>query len=494
MTKKRLTALTSMTVVFALSTAALTACSSTTNSAAPNANPSLATSQDGSTSDSQVYDPFYLIGSNYAANSTVTVTIYPNNQKTGAVFTKDYAVNGAGSLAAIVDFTTDVKPGGYDAYTTLKGSQLAKADFNFLGSRTSSIARVVTKGATGAFISPITVGGGLYIAQSRSGGQIYEWRLGNLPTNPSATPVVIEPQETSTPDIAANVKMEQIALDNKKQNIFISKKAQNGNVVGGNSVWTYGWKDGAQGAGTNLAGLPTYGGDGSQAWPGNNAQAATDYTYAAGHFPKPNGSTSPTKVAIGNGGGVAQASNGYLYFGSLQSGCLYKQNMSTAQTWAIYCIPSWGAGNQNQSIYSLDTDNAGNVYAIYQGSTDNNTIIIKIVPGGDGQTTDKLSAIQLSGFARSVGLAVANDGKRIFADGVPLKQYDTNNTNTILEVDNPVWGDIANPTQTTPLATTLPGAYNETWLTGMTLVDKGGNKGDRLYIADNANGFWIYYL
>jgi hypothetical protein len=168
--------------------------------------------------------------------------------------------------------------------------------------------------------------------------------------------------------------------------------------------------------------------------------------------------------------------------------------MATKQTWAIYCIPSWGAGNQNQSIYSLDNDKAGNIYAMYQGSTDNNTIVLKIVPGGAGQTSDKIQALQLTGFARSVGLAVNADGSRIFADGVAMSQYDTNNTNAILEVNNPTWGTPEKPAANTPIATTIPGAYNETWLTGMTLVDKGGNKGDRLFVADNVSGFWIMYL
>ena len=44
----------------------------------------------------------------------------------------------------------------------------------------------------------------------------------------------------------------------------------------------------------------------------------------------------------------------------------------------VYCIPSWGANNQNQSVYSLAEDGSGNVYAAYQGATDNNTVVLKI--------------------------------------------------------------------------------------------------------------------
>ncbi len=36
--------------------------------------------------------------------------------------------------------------------------------------------------------------------------------------------------------------------------------------------------------------------------------------------------------------------------------------------------------------------------------------------------------------------------------------------------------------------------YGAPWLTGLTLLDKGAEKGDKVYVADNSNGFWIMYL
>ncbi|MFN8125316.1 MAG: hypothetical protein U0R64_02205 [Candidatus Nanopelagicales bacterium] len=359
----------------------------------------------------------------------------------------------------------------------------------------STIAHVVTKDGTGSFISPVLQSGRIFIAQSKSGGSITSWQLTDLPKAGSASPVTVAPTDSSIPDMSSNAKMEQIAFTPNNSSLYITKKAINGSQGGANSVWKYDWNSNAtKGSGTNLAGLDQPGGDGSQAWPGNNAKAAIDYTYAAGHFPKPDGSTTPTKVAIGNGGGVAQAGNGFVYFGSLQSGCVYKQDPKSSQTWAVYCIPSWGAENQNQSIYSLDTDKAGNVYAIYQGATDNNTIILKITPGGAGQTSDKIQAIQLKGWARSIGLAVTADGNRIFADGTSMAQYDQANTNSLLQVDKPTWGTPEAPTQVTPTATQIPAIGSTPWLTGIGLLDKGGSKGDRVYIADNTNGFWIVYL
>lgn len=357
----------------------------------------------------------------------------------------------------------------------------------------ANLSHVVTQDGAGAFISPVLRGGNLYIAQSRSGGSIYQWQLSDLPKSPTGgKAVTVQPKSTSTPQIASGVKMEQIAFDANNQNMFISKKSTNG-ADGGNSVWKYPWgSKGTTGSGVNLAGLPTWGGDGAQAWPGNNAAAAIAYTQA--HFPPPAGTMDPTGQAIGNGGGVALAGNGFLYFGSLQSGCVYKQNLTTKQTWYVYCIPSWGANNQNQSIYSLDTDKAGNVYAMYQGSTDNNTIVLKIIPGGDGQQSDKISALQITGYARSVGLAVNADGTKIFADGVSMAQYSTHNTNTVLQINNPKWGTPEQPAANTPIATTIPDTYGTPWLTGLNLVDKGGNKGDKVYIADNTSGFWILYL
>lgn len=358
----------------------------------------------------------------------------------------------------------------------------------------ANLTKVTPSTPTGSWMSPLLDGNDLFISQSSPDGNIARWDWKSVPKKPGTVAVTLDPVDKFRPDLADKIKMEQIALDNKSANLLVATKAPNGSVNGGNSVWTYPFaKQQTTGPGTNLAGLPTKGGDGSQAWPGNSAQAAIAYTYAAGHFPKPEGSTQPTTVATGNVGGVAQAKNGFLYFGSMQSGCVYKQNMATSQTWAIYCIPSWGANNQNQSVYSLDDDRDGNVYALYQGSTDNNTIILKIKPGGNGQNSDTIQALQLAGYARSVGLAVTDDGSTIFANGVPMSLYEVNNTNTILTVNKPQWGTPESPTQIKAEAVIVPGAYNETWLTGMTIRDKGGTKNDRLIIGDNVNGFWVYY-
>ena len=475
---------------------ALAGCSASNNSVTAQ-NPTLSVSQDGITNDSSVYNPFYVIGSNYAASSTVTVGIYAMGTKTNPIYTQDATSSATGTLSTLIP-GEKIAAGDYTAIATVKGTQVATQNFTDQGSRNGALTHVAGAGVPGQFVSPMVVGNNLYVAQSTNGGAIYRWQVNDLPKSPSATPVAVAPTDNWKPSIPANVKMEQIVLDTAKNNIFISKKAMNGSATGGNSVWSYPWSGtSGSGDGTNLAGLPTYGGDGSQAWPGNTAQAAQAYTYAPEHFPKPDGTKNPTGSAIGNGGGVTQiakSGTNYLYFGSLQSGCVYKQNMTSKQTWAIYCIPSWGANNQNQSIYSLDSDTKGNVYAMYQGSTDNNTIILKIAAGGDGQSSDTIQAAQLTGFARSVGLTVNADGTRIFANGVSMKQYDSQNTNTILEVNSPTWGTPEKPAALTPIATVIPGAYNETWLTGMTLVDKKSNKGDRLYIADNVGGFWIFYL
>ncbi len=491
--------------------AALGGCSATSNSASPNAAATLHASQDGTTTDTQVYNPFYMVGANYAASTTVTLTIYVNNTKTNPVFSSDVPTSASGALSYLVNPATPIPAGDYDAYTYTKGTttQLAKEDFTDLGPRSGSVAHVVTDAKTpaGAFFSPAIRSNQLYISQSANGGQLYRWPVSKLPTKPSATPVVVAP-ETSAPQVASGVKMEQIAFDSDNKNLFIAKKALNAGNLGGNSVWTYPWDTKnmtTTGAGTNLAGLATSNqGDGYYAW-GPNPSGGSIAAYNAKAFPPPDGTKTPTQVAIGNGGGVTETSftNGktatnYLYFGSLQSGCVYKQNMTTQQTWVDYCIPSLGVGNYNQSVYSLDTDKAGNVYAMWQGSQDNNTIIMKIVPGGDGQTTDKLQTLQIKNYMLSSGMAVNTDGTRIFADGSQTigGAAPTVNADTILELDNPVWGAVGSPDKpagNTPIATQLPQSVSP-WLTGLNLVDKSGNKGDKVYIADNNNGFWMFFL
>lgn len=372
----------------------------------------------------------------------------------------------------------------------------------------NGLTHVVTDAKTpvGAFFSPLIRGDDVYISQSKDGGSIYNWSAKSLPKSPTSDPVVAPPKSTWKPDVAGGVKMEQIAFDGKGANLLIAKKAIKAGNLGGNSVWSYPFKgEQTSGAGTNLVGLATsVQGDGYYAW-GPNPTVEAISAYNAKAFPQPTGTDAPTQAAIGNGGGVtiADYKNGkvsgtYLYFGSLQSGCVYKQNLASGQTWVDYCIPNLGSGNQNQSVYSLDTDSAGNVYAMFQGSVDaaGNTIILKIVPGGDGQSSDKIQSLQLPGYARSTGMAVNSDGSRIFANGVSVADYDKYQTNTILDIVNPVWGPAGapdKPAANKPVATTIPAA-SDPWLTGINLVDKKGNKGDLVYIADNNNGFWIVYL
>lgn len=152
----------------------------------------------------------------------------------------------------------------------------------------------------------------------------------------------------------------------------------------------------------------------------------------------------------------------------------------------VYCIPSWGANNQNQSVYSLAEDTVGNVYAVYQGASNNNTIVLKIKPSGS-QADDTVQAIQVDGWARTVGLAVNTDGSKLFVDGTSMKQYDTNNTNSILQIDDPKWGDVAAPTATKPSSVlTIPG---EPWLNGLAYDEAT----DIVYAADNTGGFWMNF-
>ncbi|MEI8081827.1 MAG: hypothetical protein WCI74_08285 [Actinomycetes bacterium] len=198
--------------------------------------------------------------------------------------------------------------------------------------------------------------------------------------------------------------------------------------------------------------------------------------------------TIPSAVSIGDGGGVVQAANGFYYFGSLQSGCIYKESSAADWETYVYCIPSWGAGGDNAATYSLAEDNSGHVYAIYQGTTDNNTIILRVTP--NGTSTDTVEALQLTAYARSVALAVSADGSRLWADGVSMTQYESSNANAILQIANPVWGSPVAPTPTKATATTLPGSAAEIWLMGMT-YDQANNT---LIIADNSGGFYLDFL
>ena len=68
-----------------------------------------------------------------------------------------------------------------------------------------------------------------------------------------------------------------------------------------------------------------------------------------------------------------------------------------------------------------------------------------------------------------------------------MKQYNTNNTNSILSVSDPKWGDVAKPTPTTPTSvTTIPG---EPWLTGLAYDEAT----DIVYAADNTGGFYMNF-
>ena len=274
-----------------------------------------------------------------------------------------------------------------------------------------------------------------------------------------------KPAASWQPSMPAGIKMEQINFNNAGDQLLITKKAKDINATGGNSVfsYTYGSGDGKQLVG-NIEpagnGYYTWGpGAGPDTDPHNTAEGAFKYTSKA--FP----TTTPTKVSIGDGGGVVQASNGWYYFGSLQSGCVYKMKEDASWATYVYRIPSWGANNQNQSVYSLAEDGSGNVYAAYQGATDNNTVVLKITPSGS-DNADAVSAIQVAGWARTTGLAVNSAGSKVFVDGTSMKQYNTNNTNSILAIDAPKWGDVKAPTATTPgSVVTIPG---EPWLTGIT--------------------------
>jgi len=490
-------------VVLVLGVGGLAACSSDTSSSSSNANQNFATNGDPASifisqygagepgEDSKVYTPFFVTGTKYSPNVAVAVAIFGKggSASQSAVYSTTTTSSATGTIS--VQIPGPLAAGSYEATTTVNKVQVAAKKFQSMGAnpRKPGTIHIAGKGVPGSLSYPVINNGNLYISQSANAGGIYRWPLTSLPTAPGAA-TALAPAGSWQPTVPDSVKMEQINFDNAGKNLLIAKKAISANVTGGNSVWSYPWT-GTQttGSGTQLIGNQEPAGNGFNTWgPGSglnpNSTAAVANEYTSKNFP----TTTPTKVSIGDGGGVVQAANGYYYFGSLQSGCVYKETADLKSASAVYCIPSWGAGGQNAATYTLTEDANGNVYAMYQGASDNNTIILKITPGGTGN--DKVEALQLTGFARSVGLAVSPDGSKLWADGVGMDQYQTNNTNTILTVTKPVWGTPDKPTATKAAPTVLPGSATETWLTGMT-YDQANN---RLIIADYAGGFYINFL
>lgn len=457
--------------------AGLTACGTASNSAAgANAGGgTLIVSQTaGGVAADQVTVPFYLNGSKFSSKTPVDLDVYAGGDTAAKpVFEATVTPDKNGSYAQQV--SAALTNSTYLATATVGGSVVSKQTFAVTGGKTGLTRVTWDKG--GATMSPALANGNLYIAGGGSGGKVSTWPLGSLPQTFTGDAVTLDPASTWQPKMPDGVKMEQINfLDGNKQ-LLISKKSTNANITGGNSAWVYDL--GSDSPGTNLIGNPEPAGNGYYAW--GSAYAAGVAEYNKANFP----AKEPTKVAIGDGGGVIQAANGRFYFGSLQSGCVYKEDKKGATAEVVYCIPNFGASNQNQSIYSLAEDGNGFVYAAYQGAEDNNTIILKIDTNGAGK--DKVQALQVSGWARTVGLAVSKDGSKIYLDGTSMKEYHEKNTNSIIELDDPTWGTTEAPAANKADAvTTIPGTP---WLLGMAL-DWNTNV---LYIADNNGGFWIDY-
>lgn len=483
----------------------LAGCGAAANQVASPKDATIVVSQDGKSDpglNPKVNVPFYINGSKFDANKNVTVNFYAGatakGKKIWSTSTKSDA-NGGFVLQVSFNFA-------YGQYAVSANADGESPDATFQAITPNGGLTHVTsaKAGTTGMISPVVNGGNLYIAQSKSGGQIYNWPVKALPTKPASAVTNIEPDGQWQPNMPANIKMEQIAFTNNSKQLLVSKKAMNVNTSGGNSVWSYTY--GETGTGTQLAGITEpQQGDGYYLW-GPNPSAEKIAAYNKAHYPvTTKAGSTPTAgslAAIGNGGGVLQAagSKGYYYYASLQSGCVYKESTDGSYSNVVYCIPSLGYHNQNQSIYALDEDNAGNVYAVYQGSTDgtstaDNTIILKITPS-KSTAADKVQALQVPGWSRTTGIAITNNGNTIWIDGTSNEQYNTYNTNSILQLTDLEWGDPAtasNPTAVLPQiqpdeVITLDPSTNP-WLTGMTFDDKG----DVLYIADNNSGFWMFF-
>lgn len=469
--------------------AGLAGCSTTSQNATASkpSDATLVVSQDGKSNpgaNPKVAVPFFITGAKFDANEKVRLQFYAGSDTKGQRLFRTEVLAGAdGSFT--LPFSTSLAVGQYAVQGDSKGEQ-AEQLFQISQARKAGVTKVTYDGIPGALQSPTIANGNVYIAQSASGGSIFQWSQASLPGSATAATAAVKPAASWQPSMPAGIKMEQINFNNAGDQLLITKKAKDINATGGNSVfsYTYGSGDGKQLVG-NIEpagnGYYTWGpGAGPDTDPHNTAEGAFKYTSKA--FP----TTTPTKVSIGDGGGVVQASNGWYYFGSLQSGCVYKMKEDASWATYVYCIPSWGANNQNQSVYSLAEDGSGNVYAAYQGATDNNTVVLKITPSGS-DNADAVSAIQVAGWARTTGLAVNSAGSKVFVDGTSMKQYNTNNTNSILAIDAPKWGDVKAPTATTPgSVVTIPG---EPWLTGITYDEAQ----DIVYAADNTGGFYMNF-
>lgn len=447
----------------------------------------LVVSQDGKSNpgaNPKVAVPFFITGAKFDANQDVRLQFYAGSDTKGKTLFKTEV-----KAAADGSFTTEISTSlALGQYAVAGDSQGEKAEqlFQVSKARTPGVTKITYDGVPGALMSPTIANGNVYIAQSASGGSVYQWAKSSLPFTAASPTAAVKPTSSWQPAMPAGIKMEQINFNNAGDQLLITKKAKDINATGGNSVFSYIY---GSGEGTQLAGNTAPAGNGYYTWgpgagpdtdPHNTAEGAFKYTSKA--FP----TTTPTKVSIGDGGGVVQASNGWYYFASLQSGCVYKMKQDSSWATYVYCIPSWGANNQNQSVYSLAEDGSGNVYAAYQGATNNNTVVLKITPSGS-ENEDTVSAIQVSGWARTTGLAVNSAGTKVFVNGTSMKQYDTNNTNSILAIDAPKWGDVKAPTATTPASVvTIPG---EPWLNGIAYDEAE----DIVYAADNTGGFYMNF-
>lgn len=484
-------------VVVAAATLTIAGCSST--SSTPNsaqnavaaANAMIKVSQDGVVdpgNDPKVYTPFFLQGTNFVPNTAVTISIVDKSNKPVATIEDTGTAQGTTNTQV----ATSLPAGQYTATSTQPGTtDSASRKFTVVAAaRKPGLTRVTAaKGQPGAMASPTVANGSVYVAQAASGGAVVGWMQSALPKDGSAPEVTVASASTWVPKMPGGVVMKQVSVDNSGANILISKKAKNANTTGGNSTWLYPF--GGAEAGTNLLGNPAPAGNGYYLWgpgapatqgtPHNTAEGANSYTDKA--FP----TDQPTTVGVGDGGGVVQAKNNWYYFSSLQSGCVYKQNPE--KTWAdtVYCLPSWGLGNNNYSSYQLAEDGVGNVYATYYGSAGVNTIVLKITPSGN-TNADTVGAIQLAGWTRTAGLASNAAGTKFFLNGVPAANYNDFNTNTILQVNLQRWGTPDKPTQVTPAARTT--APSGAWLVG-TWYDEANNI---VYVADNGGGFWMNYL
>lgn len=484
-------------IVVAAASLALVGCSNSSSgqqnaqNAVAAGNSSLVVSQDGVVdpgNDPKVYSPFFLQGKNYLPSIAVTVTIV--DKASTPVATIEETATPQGTINTQVN--KNLPAGQYTATSKQPGtSDTASRKFQVVvAPRTPGLTRVTTaSGQPGAMASPTINNGTVYVAQSAPGGAVFGWDPAALPKNGGIAIATVASKSTWVPKIPDNVVMKQLSFDNSGQNALVSKKAKNVNAVGGNSVWSYPF--GSEDAGTNLIGNQAAGGNGYYLWgpgapagqgtPHNTAEGANNYTSKA--FP----TDKPTEAGIGDGGGVIQAKNNWYYYSSLQSGCVYKQNPEKTWTNTVYCLPTWGPGNNNYSSYQLAEDGVGNVYATYYGSAGVNTIVLKITPSGNNDA-DAVGAIQLAGWTRTAGLTANAAGTKFFLNGVPAANYNDFNTNTILQVNLPTWGTPDKPTQITPAATTV--APKGSWLNG-TWYDEANNI---VYVADNGGGFWMDFL